>query len=98
MLHEPAGPSAPDYASDAKMRIGVWMFLLYAVVYGGFVALNVIHPASMEARIVFGLNLAVVYGFGLIGFALFLALIYNHLCVREEIAAARRHADRGKDA
>ena len=31
-----------------------------------------------------GLNLAVVYGMGLIIFALILALIYNHLCTQKE--------------
>ena len=38
----------------------------------------------MEKEIIFGLNLAVVYGFGLIGFALVLALIYNTMCCTHE--------------
>ena len=38
----------------------------------------------MEAVVFGGLNLAVVYGFGLIVFALFLALIYNRACGRME--------------
>ena len=31
-------------------------------------------------EVVFGQTLAVVYGFGLLGFALVLAIIYNRLC------------------
>ena len=62
------------------------MFLIYAVIYAGFVAINVLNPILMEAVILFGLNLAVVYGFGLIIFALILALIYNAMCVRKEKA------------
>ena len=69
------------------MKLGVWMFLLYAIIYAGFVAVNVVSPKLMEAKVLFGLNLAVVYGFGLILFALVLALIYNKLCTNKERAA-----------
>ena len=60
------------------------MFVLYAIVYAGFVAINLVAPSLMEAIVLAGLNLAVVYGFGLIGFALGLALLYNAMCMREE--------------
>jgi uncharacterized membrane protein (DUF485 family) len=87
MFHGPASEQKPDYASGAKTRLGVWMFILYALVYAGFVALNIATPALMEKRIVLGLNLAVSYGFGLIVFALLLALIYNSLCATHEAKA-----------
>ena len=80
MLHKPAAKTGRDLATGYKTRIGVWMFLLYAAIYAGFVALNLIRPALMEKTVLIGLNLAVVYGFGLIVLALILALIYNHLC------------------
>lgn len=95
MLHEPAAQSGPDHAVEEKTRLGVWMFILYAIIYGGFVAINVLKPTLMEVRIIFGLNLAVVYGFGLIVFALILALIYNRICGKKESAAA---AAAGEDA
>jgi uncharacterized membrane protein (DUF485 family) len=60
------------------------MFILYALIYAGFVVLNLVHPGSMETIVFGGLNLAVVYGFGLIVFALILALIYNLACGRRE--------------
>ena len=84
MLHEPAVSSGPDRASAYKTRIGVYMFILYAAIYAGFVVINVCNPLLMEKIVFCGLNLATVYGFGLIIFALILALIYNHMCAKEE--------------
>ena len=84
MLHEPAAQSGHDPASPYKTRLGTWMFVLYALIYAGFVVINVSHPPLMDQVVFWGLNLAVVYGFFLIAFALALALIYNHLCTRKE--------------
>lgn len=86
MLHRPAVQGGKDYAIAYKMRVGAWMFLLYALVYVGFVIINVMNPILMEKLVVAGLNLAVVYGFGLIIFALILALIYNSMCTKKEAA------------
>ena len=87
MLHEPANtPQEKDHAVAYKTRLGVQMFIFYALVYAGFVLINIIKPVLMEQRVVFGLNLAVVYGFGLIILSLIMALIYNVLCVRKERA------------
>jgi uncharacterized membrane protein (DUF485 family) len=88
MLHGPAAPTGKDPSSAYKTRLGVWMFLLYAAIYAGFVALNLISPNAMEAVVFLGLNLAVVYGIGLIVFALVLAMIYNHMCGRKEALMA----------
>ena len=60
------------------------MFLLYALFYVGFVAINLYNPLLMERIMVFGLNLATVYGFSLIIGALLLALIYDRLCRNKE--------------
>ena len=87
MLHGPAQDSGPDPARSYKTSLGVRMFLVYCVVYAGFVFLNVFTEGEAMQTIVFaGLNLAVVYGVGLIVFALVLALIYNVLCTRRERA------------
>ncbi len=58
-------------------RIGLALFLLYTLLYGGFVLLNVFWPKSMEATPIAGVNLAILYGFGLIGAAFVMALIYG---------------------
>jgi uncharacterized membrane protein (DUF485 family) len=88
MLHEPAQECGEDHAAHYKMRLGVYMFILYAAIYAGFVVINTVKPILMEKEIILGLNLAVVYGFGLIIFALFLALIYNHMCTSQEKAGS----------
>ena len=95
MLHEPAPQSGDDLASAYKSRLGVWMFILYAIFYVGFVAINVLNPLTMASIVFLGLNLAVVYGFGLIAFAMILALIYNWLCTRKENQLQADH-DEGK--
>jgi len=87
MLHEPAAVSSElDTATDYKMRTGVRLFLFYAVVYAGFVIVNVVNPAAMESAVLLGLNLAVIYGMGLILLAFVLAAVYTLLCATKERA------------
>lgn len=61
-------------------RIGLVLFLLYLLLYGGFVLLNTFWPATMDATPLAGVNVAIWYGFGLILAAFVLALIYGFLC------------------
>lgn len=61
-------------------RYGMGLFLVYLAFYGGFVGLNAFAPAQMESTPAFGLNLAILYGFGLIVAAMVLALVYSWLC------------------
>ena len=84
MLHEPASSGGKDAAAPYKSRLGVWMFLLYALFYIGFVAINLYNPLLMEYIVAFGLNLATVYGFSLIIVALLMALVYDRLCRKQE--------------
>ncbi len=72
-----------DHASAIKTKIGLWMFLIYTLVYAGFIIVTVIKPELMGTDIGH-LNLAIVYGLGLIVFALILAMIYNTLCNKHE--------------
>lgn len=80
-LHE--NHSSPDDQStedDARnSRNGLILFAVYVAIYGTFVALNTFAPALMGAPLV-GLNLAIIYGFGLIIAALVLAAVYGFLC------------------
>ncbi|MFW5750304.1 MAG: DUF485 domain-containing protein [Planctomycetota bacterium] len=85
MLHEPASQSGPDPAADYKTKLGVIMFLLYCVIYAGFVLLTVLTEGrAMQVVSLGGLNIAVLYGMGLIIFALILALIYSAMCTAKE--------------
>jgi uncharacterized membrane protein (DUF485 family) len=98
MLHEPAANVGKDPAFAFKRRLGVVLFLVYAAIYAAFVAWNLVRPASMGTVLFSGLNLAVVYGFGLIVLALILALAYNLACGRREAALAAEAGAKKGDA
>lgn len=68
-------------------RLGLLLFSVYLLLYGGFVMINAFAPATMEMTPVAGINLAILYGIGLIVAALVLALIYGALCQGETAAA-----------
>lgn len=55
------------------------MFGIYCVGYGAFMLANAFAPKVMETTFG-GVNLAIWSGFGLIGGALLLALLYAWLC------------------
>jgi uncharacterized membrane protein (DUF485 family) len=61
-------------------RVGVLLFAVYVVFYGGFMALSAFVPEAMSKPFLGGVNLAVVYGFSLIFAALALALVYMKSC------------------
>lgn len=71
-------------ASAYKTRLGLKLFVVYSLVYAGFVGINTVNPETMETLLFSGLNLAVVYGFGLILLAVLMGLIYNQMCTRAE--------------
>jgi len=83
MGHGPAVKLGKDNAAKYKTRLGVIMFVIYTIVYATFVILNTTNPKLMGA-IVLGQTSAVIWGFGLIFFALVLAMIYNYLCGKAE--------------
>ncbi|HYO88312.1 MAG TPA: DUF485 domain-containing protein [Candidatus Limnocylindrales bacterium] len=84
MQHKPSPENGKDGASAYKARVGLILFVIYGLAYAGFVAINVFAPKSMGQIVFVGLNLAVVYGFGLILLAIVMGLIYHVLCVRAE--------------
>lgn len=60
--------------------IGMVLFVVYLVLYGGFVFLNAFSAETMESTPLPGINLAILYGFGLIIAAFVLAMVYGFLC------------------
>ena len=98
MLHEPATPAGKDPAGPYKIRLGIRMFVLYALFYASFVAINLLSPLTMASIVVAGLNLATVYGFALIIVALVEALVYDWLCRKKEAfyVRAEKSEDKGK--
>ena len=63
-------------------RVGLWLFGVYLVLYGGFMALNAFFPQRMATAPFGGVNLAVMYGLLLIVGAFVLALLYMFLVRR----------------
>ena len=64
-------------------KLGLVLFFVYLALYGGFMALSVLNPKLMASPVLMGVNLAIVYGFGLIFAALLLACVYMALCKSE---------------
>jgi uncharacterized membrane protein (DUF485 family) len=82
----------PALAAERSERFKQWLGLLlcsaYALVYAVFVFISVYDVTLMDTLMPFGLNLAAFYGFGIIVFALLLALLYSRACSRSEARAA----------
>jgi uncharacterized membrane protein (DUF485 family) len=75
-------------------RIGMVLFLVYLALYGGFVFLNAFAADVMELQPLAGVNLAILYGFGLIVAALVLALIYGLACTSADEEPASHGGDK----
>jgi len=85
MDHGPAVQQEEDPAvSLYKTKLGLRFFAVYGIVFAGFVLINTFAPKLMKVKIVFGLNLAVVYGFSLILIAIIMGLLYNAFCTKKE--------------
>jgi len=76
----PQAAEEREKASPENTRYGLILFAIYVVFYAGFMYLNAFQRDLMASTPLFGLNLAILYGFGLIVGALVLALIYAYLC------------------
>jgi hypothetical protein len=74
----PAGRSPSDREAHGA-RIGLWFFAAYLVLYGGFVALCAFAPSATSRTVLWGVNLAVLYGMGLIVAAVLLSLAYGQV-------------------
>ncbi len=80
MFHEPAAKEEIDHSAGKKAKIGLILFFIYLTIYAGFVAIGLFSPELMGIKIFYGLNLAIVYGFGLIVLAVLMGFIYNMVC------------------
>ena len=82
--HGPAVKLGKDNASEWKSKLGVILFFVYATFYGAFVTINTVSPKLMGITVFAGLNLAIVYGMGLIILAIVMGLVYNYFCTKKE--------------
>ena len=65
----------PDDGTEAS-RLGLFLFWIYVALYGGFMALVLVRPDLLSLRPFGGVNLAILYGMGLIAAAFVLAVVY----------------------
>ncbi|HBS87105.1 MAG: hypothetical protein A2W91_02715 [Bacteroidetes bacterium GWF2_38_335] len=84
MDHGPAVKLGVDHAQKKKQRLGVWLFIVYTVVYAIFVAIALTNFELMAKPALGNQNLAIVFGFGLIVLAVIMGLIYNWVCTGYE--------------
>lgn len=83
MEHGPATEWQVEASQGYKTKLGLIMCAFFVVVYLAFILTAVISPQSMAID-VGKLNLAIVFGFGIIILAIIEALIYNFLCSNKE--------------
>ena len=79
------GPAHADETHDEQTsvrnaRMGMKLFLIYLAAYLGYVLLTAFRPETMKSAPVGGINLAVLYGLGLIVGAGLVAVVYGRLC------------------
>ena len=84
----PMNSSTDNPERDYNARLGMFLFAIYTAIYLGFVLINALNAKLMEKTVFAGLNLAIVYGFGLIIVALIFSMVYGAMCKTEKTASA----------
>ena len=85
-MPDAGAPPARHRHADAwahNARVGLILFLIYLALYVGFILLSAFGGKAMATPMIGGVNLAIVYGFGLIVSAFALAVVYMFLCHAE---------------
>jgi len=83
MEHGPATEWKEEKSQSYKAKLGILMFAIFTPIYLAFILICVISPSTM-AKDVGSLNVAIVYGFGIIILAIIQAVIYNIICSNKE--------------
>jgi uncharacterized membrane protein (DUF485 family) len=71
------GSTEPTAVDRHNARWGMVLFVIYVALYLGFMIRAAFDPEEMASPSIAGLNLAIVYGVGLIVAALVLAFVYT---------------------
>ena len=85
----PPGPDDHPETVTRNARYGIILFTIYTLIYAAFVGISAFAPQVMAKPVLGGVNLAVVYGFGLIVLAFAMALVYMFLCARGDDGSRR---------
>ncbi|MFO1065817.1 MAG: DUF485 domain-containing protein [Pirellulales bacterium] len=73
------GQQMESPSTKSEARLGLVLFAVYFVFYLAFVLTSAFNGQALELLLPGGLNLAIVWGFGLIVLALLLAAVYGWL-------------------
>lgn len=84
-----------EHTSARNARVGLVLFAVYLALYAGFMGLSAFAHEQMARPVLAGVNLAIIYGFGLIVAALALSLVYMVL-VRAPARGSQMHGAAGK--
>jgi uncharacterized membrane protein (DUF485 family) len=78
----PAGDLPDDLTAirNYNARMGLVLFVFYLAAYIGFVVMSAMSQETMGRRAWGGVNVAVLYGFGLIVGAFVISIVYMLLC------------------
>ena len=82
---------------SSNARLGLKLFAVYLLLYGGFVFLNAFSATTMDIQPIPGINLAIVYGFVLIVGAFVLAMVYGVMCKSEDVDGPEIAAENGAE-
>ena len=82
-MSDPNHSKAHTDAWAYNAKIGLILFVIYLVLYGIFIVLSAFMRDTMKSPSLAGVNLAIVYGFGLIVGAFVLAVVYMFICKSE---------------
>jgi len=83
MEHGPSTEWQVEKSQNYKAKLGLIMFAIFTPIYLAFIFICVISPSTMAID-VGSLNVAIVYGFGIIILAIIQAVIYNIICSNKE--------------
>jgi uncharacterized membrane protein (DUF485 family) len=82
--NDPPQKAAHDAHVAPNARLGLALFAVYLALYLGFMGIAAFKYEWFNRAPFGGVNLAILYGMGLIVAALLLALLYMALCKRDE--------------
>ena len=84
-------------SESANSRLGLKLFAIYTAFYAAYVFVNAFAASWSEWTPFGGLNLAVLWGFSLIGLAFVLAMVYGLMC-SDDAAPERQDSTHDQEA
>lgn len=94
-MHSNQKTEEAEALTKKKTKLGIRLFFIYLILYAGFVVIGVFQYELLSINIIAGMNLALIYGIGLIVFAVVLGIVYNYYCTKYEDGEALKQNKEG---